>query len=108
MFGQGSFPGVVDFGVGAFCPGVGVGVVGVLGVVGVVALVVVLGLVVGVLAVPVVELGAAAAPAIPEAAPPAASAPATIVAPSIFDICMRFYLLGVGGLCLANHLARRC
>lgn len=35
-----------------------------------------------------VPLGAAAAPAMPAAAPPVASAPATIVAPSIFDTCM--------------------
>lgn len=35
-----------------------------------------------------VELGAAAAPAIPAAAPPAARAPATIVAPSILETFM--------------------
>jgi hypothetical protein len=34
------------------------------------------------------ERGAAEAPAMPEAAPPAASAPATIVAPSIFETFM--------------------
>lgn len=37
---------------------------------------------------PVLPLGAAAAPAIPAAAPPVASAPATIVAPSSFDTCI--------------------
>jgi hypothetical protein len=39
------------------------------------------------------ELGAAAAPAMPETAPPAASAPATIVAPSSLDVFMRSNLL---------------
>lgn len=37
---------------------------------------------------PVLPLGAAAAPAMPAAAPPVASAPATIVAPSSFDTCI--------------------
>jgi hypothetical protein len=40
------------------------------------------------------ELGAAAAPAMPEMAPPAASEPATIVAPSSLDVFMRSNLLG--------------
>jgi hypothetical protein len=57
------------------------------------------GVVPGVVAVPLeaalplpvvvpLELGAAEAPAMPEAAPPAASAPATIVAPSILEMFM--------------------
>lgn len=37
---------------------------------------------------PVLPLGAAAAPAMPAIAPPVASAPATIVAPSIFEMCI--------------------
>lgn len=37
---------------------------------------------------PVLPLGAAAAPAMPATAPPVASAPATIVAPSIFEMCI--------------------
>ena len=45
-------------------------------------------------AAPLAELGAAAAPAMPETAPPAASAPATIVAPSSLDVFMRSNLLG--------------
>ena len=40
-----------------------------------------------------VEAGADAAPAIPAAAPPVATAPATIVAPSIFEMRMRWNLL---------------
>jgi hypothetical protein len=87
MLGQGSFPGVVDFGVADFCGGVGV-----VGVVAVLAA--------------VLELGAAAAPAIPEAAPPAASAPATIVAPSILDTFMRRPPGGGWDWNLANHLGR--
>ncbi|HEY2201772.1 MAG TPA: hypothetical protein VGH56_07785 [Solirubrobacteraceae bacterium] len=39
-----------------------------------------------------VELGAAAAPEIPATAPPAASAPATIVVPSSLDVFMRLNL----------------
>jgi hypothetical protein len=45
--------------------------------------------------VPVV--GVAAAPAIPAAAPPVASAPATIVAPSIFEIFIAVNLRGGDG-----------
>ena len=40
-----------------------------------------------------VEADADAAPAIPAAAPPVATAPATIVAPSIFEMRMRWNLL---------------
>jgi hypothetical protein len=97
MLGQGPFPGVVDFGDADFCAGV-VGVVGVFAVLD--SVVVVLA------ALPAVELGAAAAPAMPETAPPVARAPATIVAPSILVMCMGWNLLGVDGLCLANHVAR--
>jgi hypothetical protein len=94
MFGHGSLPGVPDLG-GE--PDFGAGVDGVVEVdvdVDVVGLdagvVVVEGVVV---AVVLEELGAAAAPAIPETAPPAASAPATIVAPSSLDVFMRSNLL---------------
>jgi hypothetical protein len=92
MFGQGCFVGVVDFGVVDFCAGVGV-----VGVVGVVA---------ALDSVVVVELGAAAAPAMPEAAPPAASAPAIIVAPSILDICMGWDLLGEWMVCVSSTMLR--
>ena len=47
-----------------------------------------------VVAVVLEELGAAAAPAMPEMAPPAASAPATIVAPISFDVFIGSNLLG--------------
>ncbi len=59
------------------------------GLEGVVGVVVVVDSVVVVPVVPVVlePLGAAAAPAMPATAPPVASAPATIVAPSILDRC---------------------
>jgi hypothetical protein len=51
-----------------------------------------------------VELGAAAAPAMPETAPPAARAPATIVAPSSLDVFMGSNLLdGLRGV--VNHRA---
>jgi hypothetical protein len=81
MFGQGCLPpDGPDFGDGDFCDGV-VGVVGVdaidefdlAPVVPVVALLVVLG---------------EAAPATAAAPPPVASAPATMVAPSSFEMCM--------------------
>jgi hypothetical protein len=94
MFGHGPLPGAPDLG-GEPDLGVGDGVEGVVGVdvVGVVdGCVVVEGVVVVVAAV-LEELGAAAAPAMPETAPPAASAPATIVAPSSFDVFMRSNLL---------------
>jgi hypothetical protein len=92
MFGHGPLPGVVpdlggepDFGTGD-------------GVDGVVELDVDVVGVVAVEDVPVAtvreELGAAAAPAMPETAPPAASAPATMVAPSSLDVFMRSNLLG--------------
>ncbi len=97
MCGHGPLPGVVpdlggepDFGAGDGVDGVvgvGVDVVGVVGVD-----VVVEG--VPVVAAVLEELGAAAAPAMPETAPPAASAPATIVAPSSLDVFMRSNLLG--------------
>jgi len=48
------------------------------------------------LVVPVVVAGAAAAPAIPAAAPPVARAPATIVAPSILEIFIGMNLRGGG------------
>lgn len=71
MFGQGVLD-VPDFGgVADFCPG-GVALLGATGVVAV--------------AVAVELVGAAEAPAMPAAAPPAASAPVTIVAWSILDI----------------------
>jgi hypothetical protein len=79
MLGHGPLP-WPDFCDGAGVEGAGVGVVGVVVLVGVVA----------VLVVP----GAAAAPAMPETAPAVARAPATMVAPSIFDIDMRSNLLG--------------
>jgi hypothetical protein len=92
MFGHECFPVVPPFagGVPVFAPGAGVDGLGVVGVVvvGVVVCVVV--------AAVLVELGAAAAPAMPETAPPTASAPATIVAPSSLDVFMRSNLLLVG------------
>jgi len=70
MFGHGPFIGVFEE---------GDGVVGVLGAVVVLGVVVVVG----------VELvGAAAAPAMPATAPPVASAPNTIAALSVFDMCI--------------------
>jgi hypothetical protein len=90
MFGHGPLPVEPDFGGAPDCwPGV-VGAVGAVGVV----------VVDGALVVPVVPvapvapvvpavLGAAAAPAMPAAAPPVASAPATIVAPSVFEMFIR-------------------
>jgi hypothetical protein len=77
MFGHGCFPGV-PFGAPDFWEGAGV--VGVVGVV-----VVVDGVVAAAL---VVLLVAAVAPLMPAAAPAVAIAPATIVAPSIFDTFM--------------------
>ncbi len=96
MFGHGPLPGVPDlggepdFGAGDGTDGVEVDVE----VVGVAAVGVVAVEGVGLVAVVLEELGAAAAPAIPETAPPAASAPATIVAPSSLDVFMRSNLLG--------------
>jgi hypothetical protein len=85
MFGHEPFPGEADFcGVGA-----GVDVVGAADWV----------LVDWVLALVLfVVVGAAAAPEMPATAPPVASAPATIVAPSILDMAMLSNLLGVDWL----------
>jgi hypothetical protein len=75
MFGHGPFIGVFED---------GDGVVGVLGVVVVPGVVVVLGV-----EVAGVELVvAAAAPAMPATAPPVASAPNTIAALSVFEMCI--------------------
>jgi hypothetical protein len=88
MFGHGSFGVEPDFCVGAAFPGAGApgGGEGVVGVVVVDELVEPL---------PDVALGVVAvvpvapdAPEMPAAAPPVASAPATIVAPNIFDMRM--------------------
>jgi hypothetical protein len=91
MFGHGPFT-VPDLWVGA-------GLIGALGVVvlvlGVVLEVVVESLLVVVLAVVPVD---ADAPAMPAAAPPVASAPATMVAPSILEIRMGWNLLGMFGI----------
>lgn len=89
MFGHGSFGAEPDLCVGAALPGAGApgGGEGVVGVVLVDELVGALpDVVLGVVAVLPV---APDAPAMPAAAPPVASAPATIVAPNIFDMRMR-------------------
>lgn len=83
MFGHGCLLDEPDLG-GVPDLWLGAGFEGVVGVVVVVDGVVV----VPVVPVVLVPLGAAAAPAIPATAPVVASAPATIVAPSIFDTCM--------------------
>jgi hypothetical protein len=94
MFGHGWPPDFVEFLVGA-----GVGVVVELDVLGAAALCVPVALVVLVVA------GAAEALAIPAAAPPVASAPATMVAPSILEMVIGSNLLGSsGGVCI--HRAR--
>ncbi len=97
MFGHGWLPDFVEFLVGA-----GVGVVvelDELDVLGAAALCVPVALVV------LVAAGAAEALAIPAAAPPVASAPATIVAPSILEMVIGSNLLGsIGGVCI--HRAR--
>lgn len=89
MFGHGSFGAEPDFCVGAALPGAGVPGAGE-GVVGVAVVDELVDplpdVVLGVVAVLPV---APDAPAMPAAAPPVASAPATIVAPNIFDIRMR-------------------
>jgi hypothetical protein len=61
-----------------------------------------------VLVVGVVVVDVDAALAIPAAAPPVASAPATIVAPSIFEIVMRSNLLGrlLGCEAMVRRLAK--
>jgi hypothetical protein len=104
MFGQGSLVAQPPFG-GAFVEaGGGVAVVGVGDVVAAVEVVdpvVVVAL--------LVESGAAGAPAMPAAAPPAASAPATIVAPSSLDVFIRSNLLGWVALCdrsIVHHTAK--
>jgi hypothetical protein len=94
MFGHGSFSAEPDFCVGLALPGAGVpavpGAPGVgEGVVGAVVDEVVDPLPDVVLGVVAVVPVAPEAPAMPAAAPPVASAPATIVAPSIFDMRMR-------------------
>jgi hypothetical protein len=81
MFGQLCFPGEVDFGVVDLGAGEGV-----LGVVEVDAAGVADPLSVAT-PEPLLVLGDAA-PAMPAAAPPVASAPATIVAPSILETCI--------------------
>jgi glycerol-3-phosphate acyltransferase PlsY len=83
MFGHGWPPDFVDF-----WGGVGVGVVVELDVLGAAAACVLLALVV------LVVVGAAPALAIPAAAPPVASAPATMVAPSSLEMVIRSNLLG--------------
>ncbi len=80
MFGHGWPPDFVDFWLG-----IGVGVVVELDVLGAAALCVLVVLDVA---------GAAAALAIPAAAPPVASAPATMVAPSILEMVIGSSLLG--------------
>ena len=83
-------------------PGAGDGVVG---VVGVVAADAVEALVVPVLAL-VVVLGEAA-PATAAAPPPVASAPATIVAPSSFEMCMVNLLGWIASLSIVRAFAKR-
>jgi hypothetical protein len=92
MWGQGSLPSRFDFGGFAFCERVGL--------LGVVAgdLVLAAGSPLFASALALVALGASAAPAIPAAAPPVASAPAIIVAPSIFEIRMVDLLGEMNGL----------
>jgi hypothetical protein len=100
MFGQGCFEGDVDFVEGGCC--VCAGVVGVVEV-ELVEAVDWVGL--APLAAPVVVPVDAEAPAMPAAAPPVASAPATIVAPSIFESCMGWNLLGMG-VCVSFTILR--
>lgn len=90
MCGHGSFPGDPALGVAGLWEGAGVLGVGVVGVVDGV-----------VLAALVVVLGAAAAPLMLAAVPAVASAPATIVAPSILNLFM-MRPPGVDWLC-ASH-----
>lgn len=91
MFGHGCLPVEPDFG-GVPDLWLGAGLEGVVGAV--VDGVVVDGVVVAALVLVVlVPLGAAAAPAMPAAAPAVASAPATIVAPSMLDTFMASNLL---------------
>jgi hypothetical protein len=82
MFGQACLPGAPAGGVPDLRPGGGV-----FGVDGVADWVLA--------AVVLVLLGAAAAPAMPATAPVVASAPATIVAPSILEMVMGTNLLGL-------------
>jgi hypothetical protein len=80
MLGQLCLLGVFDFGVADFC--VGAGVLGVVDVEATGAPDPLFAVVSELLVLP----GDAAAPAMPAAAPPVASAPATIVAPSILEM----------------------
>jgi hypothetical protein len=102
MFGQGCLPpgdperGEVDFRAGS-------GVVGVLGVVAVDAVDEFDSAPVVPVVVPLVVLGEAA-PATAATPPPVASAPATIVAPSSFEMCM---VKPPGWIALAHHRGRR-
>jgi hypothetical protein len=89
MFGHECFPGNPPFGgIPVFDPGAGA--VGL----GVVDVVVVGAVDCDVDGTVLVELDAAPALEMPASAPPLASAPATIVAPSSFDVFMRSILLG--------------
>lgn len=110
MLGHGCFSGEVDFCAGVFVLLGSVGLAGVVGVVGVVdvdpldapeplleELDPSADVVLPEAVVPVLVVGAAAAPAIPAAAPPVARAPATIVAPSILEIFIGMNLRGVDG-----------
>jgi hypothetical protein len=106
MPGHECFPGGAPEGgvVPVFAPAGGVVVLGVAGVV-------VVGVADWVVEVPVLVEPEDAAPAleIPANAPPVASAPATIVAPSNFDVFMRSNLhLWVEGLCrsMVRHLPK--
>jgi len=99
MFGHGCFPGVVDLD----CDWPWGGVVGVVGVVEVDAADSLDGVWL-VLVATVFVVGAAAAPAMPAAAPPAATAPATIVAPSSLEMCTGDTSWG-DGLRVADHRA---
>jgi hypothetical protein len=97
MFGHGPFPWP------DFCGGAGVEGEGVVGVVDLVPAAVLL---VAVLLLLLLVPGAAAAPAMPEAAPAVARAPATIVAPSILDMVMWSNLLGRSIGCLGHRGAQ--
>jgi hypothetical protein len=91
---------VPEFGVPDFCWGVGVA-----GVDEVEGLAVELG--VELVAAVLDALGAAAAPAMPATAPPAASAPVTIVAPSSLEMVISSDLLGSFDWVCEDHRASR-